>query len=90
MLITNGANPRVPDNDGLTPAMWACHFDQLENLKLLLAEEEKSNPSPEARFAVVDSIGRTILHWAVTNINSFNCMKVCIAIYSHIGAAPSC
>ena len=77
MLVIRGADPNVQDNEGLTPAMWACHFDQLESLQLLLAIQEKSNPAPEARFEVVDNLGRTILHWAVTKTNNINCVKVC-------------
>ena len=76
MLLVNGANPKSQDSEGLTPAMWACHFDQIENLQILLATEEKLNPSPEARFEVVDNLGRTILHWAVTKTNNINCMRV--------------
>ena len=56
--------------------MWACHFDQLDNLQLLLAVQEKSNPAPEARYQVVDKNGRTILHWAVTKMTNVSCMKV--------------
>ena len=76
MLLASGANSSIHDNEGLTPAMWACHFDQLENLQVLLAIEEESNPSPEVRFEVVDNLGRTILHWAVTKTSSIDCMRV--------------
>ena len=72
----DGADPYSQDNDGLSPAMWACHFDQLDNLQLLLAVQDKSNPSPEARFQSTDETGRTILHWAVTRMNNTDCMKV--------------
>ena len=81
MLIVNGADPNIQDNEGLTPAMWACHFDQLENLQLLLAIEEKANQPPEARYHSVDNVGRTILHWAVTKTSNVSCMKACYANY---------
>ncbi|XP_065055290.1 ankycorbin-like [Rhopilema esculentum] len=75
-LVLTGADPSVQDGEGLTAAMWACHFDQLENLQLLLAAQERSNVSPEARFQSVDNLGRTILHWAVSRTTNINCMKV--------------
>ena len=56
--------------------MWACHFDQLDNLQFLLAVQEKSNPAPEARYQAVDKNGKTILHWAVTRMTNISCMKV--------------
>jgi len=75
LLLANGADPNAQDSEGLTPSMWACHFDQLENLQILLAINEKSNPSPEAKFQVVDNLGRTILHWAVSKTTNTNCMQ---------------
>eukprot|EP00794_Sanderia_malayensis_P014094 gene14094-15566_t len=77
-LLENGADVSIQDREGLTAAMWACHFDQLENLQLILSYEKKINPSPEAVYQIVDSSGATILHWSVTRTININCFKYLI------------
>ncbi len=66
----------IQDREGLTASMWACHFDQLENLQLLLDYEKKINPSPEAIFQTVDASGAGIVHWAVTRSTNIECFRV--------------
>ena len=63
------------DREGLTPSMWACHFDQLENLRILRSALARMDPRDDALFEETDCCGKTIIHWAVNRMASTKCLK---------------
>jgi len=63
----------------MTPVMWACHFDQYENMELLLNISHQD----DMRFEVIDAElkdkdrnGKNLLHWSVSSTASKQCFKV--------------
>jgi len=75
-LLQHGASIGANDCEGLTPAMWACHFDQLNNLLLLKSALTRIDPHEEAIYEETDLKGRTVVHWAVNKTGSIQCLKV--------------
>ena len=75
MLLQYGGNISATDNEGLTPAMWACHFDQLGNLRILKSALARIDPRDDAVFEDTDCCGRTVIHWAVNRTGSLKCLE---------------
>lgn len=78
-LLDAGGDKETLDNDEMTPVMWACHFDNHENVEVLL----NISMDDEMRFEAVDSEvqdkdvnGKTLLHWSVSRSTSKQCFKV--------------
>ena len=64
------------DSEGMTPAMWACHFDQLRNLQLLQDALARIDPEEDALFRDTDCYGQSVIHWAVKGLGSLECLEV--------------
>jgi hypothetical protein len=54
----------------MSPAMWACHLDNYEHLKILTTFYD--NDSSED----CDNDGRTWLHWCVRKTDPLECLNV--------------
>ena len=74
----------------MTPVMWACYFDQYENMELLL----NISHDDEMRFEIIDAelkdkdkMGRNLLHWSISNAVNRQCFKVAneFSFFSSIG-----
>ena len=78
-LLDSGADKDSLDNDEMTPVMWACHFDQYENMELLLNishEDEMRFEIIDAELKDKDKMGRNLLHWSISNAVNKQCFKV--------------
>jgi ankyrin repeat protein len=65
-LLAHGADPNIPDRNGLTPLEQACSRDKAVGLalaSLLLAKGAQINPTNETEFST------SPLEWAVTSDN---------------------
>jgi ankyrin repeat protein len=70
ILIDAGIDRNCQNDLGLTPSMWACHADKVDNLTLLLAEHEDAGD-------VKDNKGRGLIHWAaVCQGCDMHCLKL--------------
>ena len=59
-LLNNGADPNIPDDLNMSPALWAAEYNNTEVLKLLLVKTKDINTT--------DSLGgMTPLMWATYN-----------------------
>ena len=69
----------------MTPVMWACHFNNLENMRVLRNALERVDSRCEAIFEDRDGNGETVLHWAVPmrDKGSVECLKVCRRISNY-------
>ena len=76
LLLQHGAKVNAVDGEDLTPAMWACHFDQSANLNLLQTALARTDPRDGALFEDTDIFGQTAIHWAVNKTGSMECLKV--------------
>ena len=76
LLLQHGASIVTNDSEGLTPAMWACHFEQLQNLLLLKSALVRTDPRDDALYEETDLKGRTVVHWAVNKTGSIECLTV--------------
>ena len=71
------------DSEGLTPAMWACYFDQLRNLQMLQNALARTDPEEDAIFRDTDCYGQSVIHWAVKGVGYLECLKVNESICVH-------
>lgn len=76
LLLQVGGNLNAVDSEGLTPAMWACYFDQLQNLQLLHKALSRIDPEEDAIFRDTDCYGQYVIHWAVKGVRSLQCLEV--------------
>lgn len=62
----------------MTAVMWACRFNNLENMQVLRNALERVDPRREAIFEDRDDNGETVLHWAIpmSDEGSVECLKV--------------
>lgn len=77
ILVKCNIGLNVGDKEGLTPAMWACHFDRKQNFETLLNVESYSIPAIDGIER--DKRGRTWIHWSVYSQSpdwSHDCLKV--------------
>ena len=76
MILQFGGNISAVDSEGLTPAMWACHFDQLQNLQALQQALSRFDSEEDAIFKDSDCFGQSVIHWAVKGVGSLQCLEV--------------
>lgn len=76
LLLQDGGNLNAVDSEGLTPAMWACYFDQLQNLQFLHKALSRIDPEEDAIFRDTDCYGQCVIHWAVKGVGSLQCLEV--------------
>lgn len=76
LLLQVGGNLNAVDSEGLTPAMWACYFDQLQNLQFLHKALSRIDPEEDAIFRDTDCYGQCVIHWAVKGVGSLQCLEV--------------
>lgn len=76
MLLQVGGNINAVDSEGLNPAMWACHFDQIQNLQVLHQALSRTHPEEDAIFKDTDCYGQSVIHWAVKGVGSLECLEV--------------
>lgn len=76
LLLQFGGNLNAVDCEGFTPAMWACYFDQLQNLQLLQNALSRIDPEEDAIFRDTDCYGQSVIHWAVKGAGSLQCLEV--------------
>ena len=75
-LLQFGGNISAADSEGLTPSMWACHFDQLQSLQVLHGALARIDPEEDAIFQDIDCYGQSVIHWSVKGVGSLECLKV--------------
>ena len=76
LLLGNGVDVDVRDNDGMSALMWCCHDDRVDHVRLLL------NQVGRARLSDADVTGRTCLHWSVRRTEPLRCLQVAVRTYS--------
>lgn len=76
LLLQFGGKISTADKEGLTPTMWACHFDQLHNLQMLQQALSKIDPQEDAIFTDTDCNGQSVIHWAVKGAGTLECLEV--------------
>ena len=76
LLLQFGGNISTVDKEGLTPTMWACHFDQLHNFQMLQQALSRIDPQEDAIFTDTDCNGQSIIHWAVKGAGTLECLEV--------------
>lgn len=76
MLLQFGGSLHAVDSEGLTPAMWACYFDQLHNLQVLHDALCRLDPQEDAIFKDTDCYGQSVIHWSVKGAGSLECLEV--------------
>lgn len=76
MLLQFGGSLHAVDSEGLTPAMWACYFDQLHNLQFLHDALCRLDPQEGAIFKDTDCYGQCVIHWSVKGAGSLECFEV--------------
>ena len=67
------------DNDNMNPVMWACYFDKVENVELLLnitCDDETRFETIDVEIKCCDKKGRCVLHWSVMKSENKDCLKV--------------
>lgn len=78
-LLAAGGDKETLDNDEMTPVMWACYFDNCENVEALLnisTEDEMRYEIIDAEIQDKDVNGKCLLHWSVARASSKQCFKV--------------
>ncbi|PIK50894.1 putative trithorax group protein osa isoform X2 [Apostichopus japonicus] len=81
ILVKCNIGLNVGDKEGLTPAMWACHFDRKQNFETLLNVESYSIPAIDGIER--DKRGRTWIHWSVYSQSpdwSHDCLKSLLSL----------
>jgi len=85
MLLDGGVDTGVRDSEGMSPAMWACRSDRIENFHLLSRYEHEQNVTRQRRGRQTgidddgyerDLCGHTWLHWSVRRVEPLECLKV--------------
>ena len=76
LLLQNGGDLNAKDREGLTAAMWACHFDQLQNLQALQMALSRIDPEEDALLKESDNCGQMAIHWAVRGMGTLECLQV--------------
>jgi len=76
LLLGNGVDVDVRDNDGMSALMWCCHDDRVDHVRLLL------NQVGRARLSDADVTGRTCLYWSVRRTEPLRCLQVAVRTYS--------
>ena len=75
-MLQVGGKLDATDSEGLTPAMWACYFDQLHNLQMLQNALARIDPEEDAILRDSDCCGQSVIHWAVKGVGSLECLEV--------------
>ena len=75
-LLQVGGSLDAVDSDGLTPAMWACYFDQPQNLQVIHHALSRTDPQGDAVFKDTDCYGQSVMHWSVKGAGSLECLEV--------------
>ena len=65
----------VGDNDGMTPAMWACRLDHIDHYGIL-SERFNDNSLSDHEEYERDNNGRSWFHWSVRRTEPLECLKV--------------
>ena len=62
----------------MTPSMWACHLDHLEQLKLLskIDNINKKFTPLDSSEVEVDNDGRSWIHWSIKKNEPLQCLNV--------------
>jgi len=74
LLLNNGVDIGIRDNDGMTALMWCCRGDHLHHLRLLL--KQVCERFPDDCLSDYDTSGKTWLHWCVRRMEPLNCFQV--------------
>jgi len=84
LLLQAGGNINAVDSEGLNPAMWACHFDQIQNLQVLHQALSRTDPEEDAIFKDTDCYGQSVIHWAVKGVGSLECLEALLSPQSAV------
>lgn len=98
LLLNESVDAGLRDADGLSPAMWACHFDRVEHVNLLNSYKQQQKVTAHQQDShdrctddygyESDLCGRTLLHWSVRQVEPLQCLKVCL--YETVSAHKLC
>ncbi|KAJ7333787.1 hypothetical protein OS493_015878 [Desmophyllum pertusum] len=64
--------------------MWACHFDQLQNLQSLQKVLSRIDTEEDAIFRDTDCYGQSVIHWAVKGVGSLDCLEALLTPQSAV------
>ena len=78
LLIKYRVDISIGDNDGMTPAMWACRLDHIDHYGLLSAHFNP-NETDQDEFET-DNSGRSWFHWSVRRTEPLECLKVMVLV----------
>ena len=77
-LLQVGGSLYAVDSEGLTPAMWACYFDQPQNLQVIHRALSRIDSQEDAIFKDTDCYGQSVMHWSVKGAGSLECLEVSV------------
>lgn len=89
MLLAECVDSGLRDCEGLSPAMWACRSDCIEQFNLLTDYHcQQNSATHHSGTDERDLSGRTCLHWSVRRVEPLECLRVCPLIWPFVLVTP--